>query len=293
MLDGARMRMARKPSALARELLRNFPKGKRRRGGRRREEAQARTGGRAVAGRRGARRRRAAAENGAAEDERADEWRAERTVEPGLEALTRGAREAGRTRSNADAVEPTIAGRRRTGVATHQGTSPERRRRATPVAPRRPVRRSRTAATGDNATHPSRLAQQVHLARVERDATVIGLDHQRAGVVDPGGDSPRRPTSAHAPALSASRSAPGRQHRARAARRATVERGEQRGEHGSRRRCSSPASAATSRSRELGRELVGASRSGRSRAPPSPPAGGPRSGCPRPCARRSRRRSAT
>ena len=35
-LDGARMRMARKPSALARELLRNFPKGKRKRGGRRR-----------------------------------------------------------------------------------------------------------------------------------------------------------------------------------------------------------------------------------------------------------------
>ncbi len=36
-LDGARMRMARKPSALARELLRNFPKGRRRRGGRRRK----------------------------------------------------------------------------------------------------------------------------------------------------------------------------------------------------------------------------------------------------------------
>ena len=35
-LDGARMRMARKPSALARELLRNFPKGRRRRGGSRR-----------------------------------------------------------------------------------------------------------------------------------------------------------------------------------------------------------------------------------------------------------------
>ena len=35
-LDGARMRMARKPSALARELLKDFPKGKRRRGGRRR-----------------------------------------------------------------------------------------------------------------------------------------------------------------------------------------------------------------------------------------------------------------
>ncbi|MGE5636872.1 MAG: DEAD/DEAH box helicase [Nocardioidaceae bacterium] len=35
-LDGARMRLARKPSALARELLKDFPKGRRRRGGRRR-----------------------------------------------------------------------------------------------------------------------------------------------------------------------------------------------------------------------------------------------------------------
>src|ERR671912_720979 len=32
-LNGARARMARKPSAIARELLRNFPKGRRRRGG--------------------------------------------------------------------------------------------------------------------------------------------------------------------------------------------------------------------------------------------------------------------
>jgi hypothetical protein len=35
-LRGARTRMARKPSALARELLRNFPKGRRRRSGRKR-----------------------------------------------------------------------------------------------------------------------------------------------------------------------------------------------------------------------------------------------------------------
>jgi hypothetical protein len=35
-LRGARTRMSRKPSALARELLRNFPKGRRRRSGRRR-----------------------------------------------------------------------------------------------------------------------------------------------------------------------------------------------------------------------------------------------------------------
>jgi hypothetical protein len=40
-LNGARARMARKPSAIARELLRNFPKGRRRRGGRRRGRKQA------------------------------------------------------------------------------------------------------------------------------------------------------------------------------------------------------------------------------------------------------------
>ena len=39
-LTGARTRMARKPSALARELLRNFPKGRRRRGGRRRRRSE-------------------------------------------------------------------------------------------------------------------------------------------------------------------------------------------------------------------------------------------------------------
>ncbi len=38
-LTGARTRMARKPSGLARDLLRNFPKGRRRRGGRRRKRS--------------------------------------------------------------------------------------------------------------------------------------------------------------------------------------------------------------------------------------------------------------
>jgi hypothetical protein len=44
-LRGARTRMARKPSALARELLRNFPKGRRRRGGRRRRRGAEDGGG--------------------------------------------------------------------------------------------------------------------------------------------------------------------------------------------------------------------------------------------------------
>jgi hypothetical protein len=43
-LRGARTRMARKPSALARDLLRNFPKGRRRRGGRRRRKPDGQAG---------------------------------------------------------------------------------------------------------------------------------------------------------------------------------------------------------------------------------------------------------
>jgi superfamily II DNA or RNA helicase len=49
-LTGARTRMARKPSSLARELLRNFPKGRRRRGGRRRKRPGGEGGDGAKAG---------------------------------------------------------------------------------------------------------------------------------------------------------------------------------------------------------------------------------------------------
>jgi hypothetical protein len=55
-LRGARTRLARKPSALSRELLRNFPKGKGRRSRRRRKKA---TAGAGPAGRAGAARMRA------------------------------------------------------------------------------------------------------------------------------------------------------------------------------------------------------------------------------------------
>jgi len=49
-LRGARTRLARKPSALSRELLRNFPKGKGRRSRRRRKKAAAAAAGRVGAG---------------------------------------------------------------------------------------------------------------------------------------------------------------------------------------------------------------------------------------------------
>jgi ribonuclease E len=85
-LDGARMRMARKPSALARELLRNFPKGKRRRGGRRRKKkgagesngsADAATVAAANAAAEDAETGDADAENGAADADSADAVEAE------------------------------------------------------------------------------------------------------------------------------------------------------------------------------------------------------------------------
>ncbi|MDQ3935610.1 MAG: DEAD/DEAH box helicase family protein [Actinomycetota bacterium] len=64
-LRGARTRMARKPSALARELLRNFPKGRRRRGGRRRKRGGGGENGSSGAAEAEAAR---AAENGGAEE---------------------------------------------------------------------------------------------------------------------------------------------------------------------------------------------------------------------------------
>ena len=145
-LDGARMRMARKPSALARELLKNFPKGKRRRGGRRRRK---KGGGDAEArGRRG--------EGDAGE----------------------GAGDAAGPPDDDDAPR-----RRRAGRAD----APRRRRRRRPGRARARSR-TRPASRTTSATPPSArsLALQVHLARVERDATVDGLDDQGAARVHAG-----------------------------------------------------------------------------------------------------------
>jgi hypothetical protein len=75
-LRGARTRMARKPSALARELLRNFPKGRRRRAGRRR---RGKGGGEADAA------KQEAGANGTAADDATDRDGEETTQEGGAE----------------------------------------------------------------------------------------------------------------------------------------------------------------------------------------------------------------
>jgi ribonuclease E len=83
-LDGARTRMARKPSALARELLKNFPKGRRRGRGRRRGGGGGKGGGNAQAsGRSGANGKPKTAE---APDEKVlDEALAPEAIEAGAE----------------------------------------------------------------------------------------------------------------------------------------------------------------------------------------------------------------
>ena len=125
-LRGARTRLARKPSALSRELLRNFPKGKGRRSRRRRKKAAAAAAGRAGAG---------AAQTRAGPDEEAlDDAVATTTVDG---AVANGAGER-RASSRATATRPPTTsphpGRAR--VARAGARTPTRRAtRPTPAAP--------------------------------------------------------------------------------------------------------------------------------------------------------------
>ncbi len=149
-LRGARTRMARKPPALARELLRNFPKRRARNSRRRRKGSGAGSG---ANGQRQRQRR-----------ERGD--RDERGAEHG-ERLGR-------------------LGRRRGGIRAQQRAA-QRRRHAAGRAGRR-ARRRRLSA--DAAGRASAGALQVHLAGVERRTTASGeRDDQTPGAVDPLGDT--------------------------------------------------------------------------------------------------------
>src|SRR5213592_3027054 len=96
-LDGARTRMARKPSALARELLRNFPKKGRGRGQRRRRKGAKGGGGAKAAASAEAKAAKAAEAADAAEREKGD-------VEPAEAAEVDGARLVAEINGAADAV---------------------------------------------------------------------------------------------------------------------------------------------------------------------------------------------
>ena len=103
-------------------------------------------------------------------------------------------------------------------------------------------------------------------------------------VVDAGGDAlAARP--AHALARSASRCAPCGEHRVGRRGEPGVEAREQRRRGPPRRRVGARESQRGRGLASSGGNVVRRSRSGRSRAPPSPPAAGPRPGCRRPCGR--------
>ena len=144
-LDGARMRMARKPIALARELLRNFPKGKRRRGGRRRrEEGRGRGGG---------------------HDGR------QRDAERGLDRTTRRADGGGDEAQTPSRAASVSAGGR------HRATEADARTRTTtsPTATRTSARARRSAVELNGAGGPRRRRGRPPRA---------GVHQQRAVVVD-------------------------------------------------------------------------------------------------------------
>ena len=227
-LRGARTRLARKPGALSRELLRNFPKGK---------------------GRRGRRRKRKGAGGGAARPARPARARGEGA------ARRRRRRQANGT--DANAAEPIRRARRRRRAAGRRravscGRAAERLAAGGPRRPRarsgrrrRAPRRSRPSPSMPAAT-PVPPAQRDRAARAARPAR---------------GRPPAAP-----------------RRRARARRSSSRSR---RLAHGG--DVAPGAEPERRRGRVQLRRQVGdvaAPRSARCRAPPSPPAAGPRRGCP-------------
>ncbi|HEX2392856.1 MAG TPA: helicase-related protein, partial [Solirubrobacterales bacterium] len=157
-LRGARMRMARKPSAVARELLRNFPKGGKRRRKRKR-------GG----GADGARPR--AAENGEG---------AEAAASEGAEGLNGGTPEA--EAGDGEAAE------REEGAVT--GKAKPRRRKAAKAKPRTSPRKPRATKAELEAGGAGSEAGEVDLAGPDGDPLPGGgEDDEVAAFVDPVGDS--------------------------------------------------------------------------------------------------------
>ena len=129
-LRGARTRLARKPSALSRELLRNFPKGKGRRSRRRRKKAAAAAAGRTAAG---------TAQTRAGPDEDPLDGAVANSTADGAEASVNGAGEVGEQPSDGDRpAEDKPAPRPRARRSRRRRTPTRRATRPTPSSSRRP-----------------------------------------------------------------------------------------------------------------------------------------------------------
>ena len=274
-LRGARTRMARKPTALARELLRNFPKGRRRgRGSRRRKRGGGQNGGGAKggAGDRGQPGRRAGAEGaevaeangGGADDALGTTPRRRRTRRPG-----HGVRASPSTRARPrwpPRRRPSPASRATPGATApiHSPTSPPdgdvpiRQAAVTAVAvaarrsPRRPMRTraTRRPPPSRRPTPPTSDRERCRGGPRRPPASCVRRRPARraaAVVVDPGADA-LAATPAHGPVEQRVARAEGVEDLAVAGVQPPLERGEQRGEHRLDAAGSRPSVAAVSRS---------------------------------------------
>ena len=230
-LRGARTRLARKPSALSRELLRNFPKGKGRRSRRRRKKAAAAAAaGRAAAGRGadagrarrgGARRRRrdrdgrrrrrpTAPASGAEQPSDGDDARRRAGPHPGRARAARaGARTPTRRamRPTPPAPTPTRSGAHARGRHRERGRRGRASRRRAPTGGRRPARKRRprraAAASPDGSrrrTRPDAAARGVAggcraRRRARREAQAQAAPHPQGA----GGQEGRQDADGPAP----------------------------------------------------------------------------------------------
>ena len=145
-LRGARTRLARKPSALSRELLRNFPKGKGRRSRRRRKKAAAAAAaGRAAAG---------AAQTRAGPDEASEDAVAATADGAGPE----GAAPSGDGGDQADAGASDASPPPSPALAAHAGARTPTRA-ATPTDSPRPPRPTTAPATSSRSRAPTAVPQ--------------------------------------------------------------------------------------------------------------------------------------
>ncbi len=175
-LRGARTRMARKPAALARELLRNFPKG--RRGKSRRRRKAAANGDEAGAAREPVAVEATEAENGSEQSEASN-------------GQSRSSNGQSRS-SNGSPGRATLSPGRAAGSPSRATGSPRRargtrsRRRNRSTSPTRTSGRSPRRRPSGPALLARGRAQKMDLAGVERHAPVVGLHQQPAVAVDPG-----------------------------------------------------------------------------------------------------------
>jgi ribonuclease E len=182
-LRGARTRLARKPSALSRELLRNFPKGKGRRSRRRRKKAAAAAAGRAAA---------QAAQTRAGPDGPSIE---EEAAAP-AEASANGGAPTDAEASPEAATSPTDEASRKAAASPDGAASPDRAASGEEPAPKPRSRRSRRRKdadperAGDDTTAPVATAAAEPVVDADADgAASPDADADSAASPDADGDA--------------------------------------------------------------------------------------------------------